>query len=55
MKQKPIPYRVVMPDGTIHTCRALGASEPAAYWPLAARIERMDVKQPPIIEDSNDG
>lgn len=54
MKKKPIPYRAVMPDGTVHTMRAYGASEPAAYWPLAARIERLDVKQPAVIEDEND-
>ncbi|WP_372918741.1 hypothetical protein [Sandarakinorhabdus sp.] len=54
MTRKPRSYRIVEPDGTVHTMRALGASEPAASWPHAARIERMDVPQPALIDSDND-
>ena len=54
--RKPFLFRIVMSDGTVHTLRASGMSEPAAYWPGAARIENMSIPQPPpLIEDSNDG
>lgn len=53
---KPFLFRAVMSDGTVHTIRAMGMSEPAAYWPGAALIQNMSIPQPPpIIENSNDG
>ena len=55
MKTKPRSYRVVMADGTIHLLRSATALTAAERWPDAARIERMDVKAPAIIEDENDG
>lgn len=49
------PIRVIMPDGTVHTLRNSTTLVAASRYPGAARIERMDVKQPPpLIEGDND-
>ena len=50
------PIRVITPNGTIHTFRDKSVPVVLAMHPGWARIERMDVKQPPpLIEGDDDG
>jgi hypothetical protein len=50
------PIRVIMQSGTVHTYRDKSVLAVLALHPGWARIERMDVRQPPpLIEVDNDG
>ena len=55
-KHPEYPFRVFMPDGTIHLLRRIGPSQVCAEYPDFVRLERADRKQPPaLIESETDG